>query len=104
MNFEQATEMRQDLEYLIGRKVDNQTIDDIVVAPADGQEFDKFSMLYLRTKNGDIAIHPFKYSELTVEFIYDKKYIGKGGFYLHGQAVVGLKKLGNIDLNKYGIS
>lgn len=72
MNFNEATELKNKNEHLIGQKYRGGTIEELIIRPTDDKEFEEFAKLYLRSLNGEKSIQTFKNSDLTVEAVCDR--------------------------------
>lgn len=72
MNFQEATELKNKNEHLIGQKYRGGTIEELIIRPTNGSEFDAFSKNYLRTMNAELSIQPFLECDLTVDAVCDR--------------------------------
>lgn len=106
MNYKQAENLRKELLNLIGKSHESLTISDVVVSPLDNAEFNAWTQLYLRERSNDIAILPFRNSDLIVEFVYLHNGLNynQSGMFMHGNVLVEAKKFGvEIDLDEYDL-
>ena len=72
MNFNEATELKNKNEHLIGQKYRGGTIEELIIRPTNEKEFDVFLKSYLRTLNAENSIQPFLNSNLTVDAVCDR--------------------------------
>lgn len=72
MNFQEATELKNRNEHLIGQKYRGGTIEELIIRPTNACEFDVFAKNYLRTMNAELSIQPFLESDLTVDAVCDR--------------------------------
>ena len=72
MNFKEATELKNKNEHLIGQKYRGGTIEELIIRPTNGNEFDAFTKSYLRTMNAELSIQPFLESDLIVDAVCDR--------------------------------
>lgn len=72
MNFQEATELKNRNEHLIGQKYRGGTIEELIIRPSNASEFDVFAKNYLRTMNAELSIQPFLESDLTVDAVCDR--------------------------------
>jgi hypothetical protein len=75
MNLEEATELKNNNEHLIGQKYRGGTIEELIIRPTNGNEFDAFVKSYLRTMNAELSIQPFLGSDLVVDAVCDREKI-----------------------------
>jgi len=73
MNFKEATELKNKNEHLIGQKYREATIEELIIRPTNGNEFEAFSKSYLRTMNAEFSIQPFLESDLAVDVVCDRQ-------------------------------
>lgn len=99
MNLEQSSKLYEDVKHLIGSKIDNLTIDKILIAPNNNDELNQYLEIYLKINNSDIALTPFIESDLTVIFLYNENVLC-----IYGDAISEIQKIGiNLNLKDYGI-
>lgn len=72
MNFKEATELKNKNEHIIGQKYRGGTIEELIIRPTNGKEFDAFAKSYLRTMNAKLSIQPFLESDLAVDAVCDR--------------------------------
>jgi len=72
MNYEEAVELKNKNEHLIGQKYRGGTIEELIIRPTNQKEFEAFSKSYLRTMDAELSIQPFIGSDLTVDAVCDR--------------------------------
>ena len=82
MNFKEATELKNKNVHLIGQKYRGGTIEELIIRPTNGKEFDAFTKYYLRTMNAELSIQPFLESDLTVDAVFDRAKIRTNNLFL----------------------
>jgi hypothetical protein len=82
MNFKEATELKNKNEHLIGQKYRGGTIEQLIIRPTNGNEFDAFAQSYLRTMNAELSIQPFLESDLAVDVVCDRAKIRTNNLFL----------------------
>ncbi|MCB0633832.1 MAG: hypothetical protein KDD15_29075 [Lewinella sp.] len=101
MDYENAKRFKEDFEYLVGDEYKGAIIEELIVVPAHGTDFNEFVKIFLRTEDPHVAIIPFLNRELTVEVLLDKHKIDQG-YFLHGQLPSVLSSLGiEYDISDY---
>lgn len=83
MNFEQATELINKNQHLVGQNYKGVIIDEIVAYPINGDAQEDFINLYLQSYNGATAIIPFRTMDLGVYCVLDKGRIRAQGIFMH---------------------
>ena len=82
MNFSEATELKIKNEHLIGQKYRGGTIEELIIRPTNGEEFDVFVKSYLRTMNAELSIQPFLKSDLAIDAVCDRARIRTNSLFL----------------------
>ena len=72
MNYEEAVQLKNKNEHLIGQKYRGGTIEELIIRPTNQNEFETFSKSYLRTMDAELSIQPFIGSDLTVDAVCDR--------------------------------
>lgn len=82
MNFKEASELKNKNEHLIGQKYRGGTIEELIIRPTNGREFEAFTKSYLRTMNAELSIQPFLESDLDVDVLCDREKIRTNSIFL----------------------
>ena len=83
MTFAEAINIANKKESLVNRLTSNNvTLNEIIIAPTDPDEFAKFIQSYIQTLDAQISIVPFIKSDLMVLGVFDKTRIKDEGILL----------------------
>lgn len=78
MKFKEALLVANEKEKLVKQlKFNGATLDEVLIAPTNPDEFSKFEKSYVDTLNAEAAIVPFMQSDLKVIGVFDKHLIRK---------------------------
>jgi hypothetical protein len=82
MNFKEATELKNKNEHLIGQKYRGATIEELIIRPTNGNEFNAFNKSYLTTMNAELSLKPFLESDLDVDVVCDRAKIRTNNLFI----------------------
>lgn len=83
MTFIEALNIANQKEALVNRLTSNNaTLNEIIIAPTDPDEFAKFKQSYIQTLDAQRSIAPFIKSDLMVLGVFDKLRIKEQGILL----------------------
>ncbi|WP_291098126.1 MULTISPECIES: hypothetical protein [unclassified Flavobacterium] len=75
MNYKEALEEIKNKSNLIGRKINNGTIDELIIFPNNEESKLHFKDNYLKTYDAKSSIQPFINEEVSICAVIDKKKI-----------------------------
>lgn len=75
MRYEQACQIVNNNLHLLGQAYLGQTIDELIIAPANQQHFQEFELVYVRNLDAQLAIRPFINEDVEVYVIVGRNLI-----------------------------
>lgn len=75
MNFIEAVKKADVNKHLIGRRYKGAVIDEIIIAPKDCDEYDKFLKSYCASLDAQESVLPFMNSNVDLYIVFDKSKI-----------------------------
>lgn len=81
MTYQEAVQIKDDNQHLIGQNYRGSEIEDIIIQPTNPQEFQTFKVHYIHSLNADEAIKPFINSEVFVAAVFKRADILKTRFF-----------------------
>lgn len=80
MNFFEALEVANQKEQLVGKlRINGATLDEIIIAPSDAEEYQEFIKIYTNTLDAQKSIAPYIESDVTILGVFDKYRIRQEG-------------------------
>ena len=97
MNLQQAEQLKEDFEYLVGEELDELEIDELIIAPVNADEFKNFISDYSGTQDAELALEPYSgNANFTVIAVFENN--------VSENLLSVVRKLNiEIDYEKYGI-
>lgn len=72
MTFKEALIIAKDKEKMIGSVRNGARLDEILIAPTNPRELEKFKIAYITNLNAQASIIPFVQSDVEIYGVYDK--------------------------------
>ena len=83
MTFKEALELANYNQYIIGKKLNGATIDEIIIHPVNEKQFEEFSKSYTLSLNAQKAVLPYLDFDLSVSVVLDKHRIRTQSVFIH---------------------
>ena len=97
MNYNEAKEIINKNSHLIGLKYLGGTISEIILCPSNRSDFLKFSEIYIRTLDSNVALTPYIHKDLAVIVVTNKELIRSKGVFFQTE-IINLRDEG-LDVN-----
>ena len=93
MTYKEAIKVVKENSHIIGKKVRDVQIDDVIIYPRDEQSYDSFINNYIRTFDWEKSLIPFLGSDMGIRCILDRHRINNGSVILYIELDSALKQL-----------
>lgn len=81
MNFFQALQIADTKSDLIGKEINGERVEDILIIPTNPDDLKLYIDLYIQTQNSQKAIAPFVNGDVKVVALFKKDYLLKVGLF-----------------------
>ena len=82
MDFFNAVRLAEANEHLVGKEVNRNVIDEIIIMPTDEREQEQYKQCFVQYMNAQRAIAPFMTSDVEVYALFQKHLIRSTGFFV----------------------
>lgn len=82
MDFFSAVKLAKANEHLVGKVVNKDMIEEIVIMPTDEKQQESYKQLFAQYMDAQRAIAPFMASNVEVYALFNKRMIRGGGFFV----------------------
>lgn len=75
MTYSEALQTIEKNRFLLGKRIDNATIDELIIVPVEHETQEKFLSLYRNILDGEKAIIPFINYDVEILVVFNKHWI-----------------------------